>query len=150
MGAGTVARGRAAAGLALVVLAAACAETRMSARGAHVPVLVGPVACIGCAAAPPPQPGPVVVRDSASVRTWTGAPGPVNLWAQATVRPSLAGKADRLVGAACRGEARVTRLTARAFGVGALVYFDYLVQIDVEAVPSSLPREQCPVLVEGR
>ena len=129
--------------VASAALSAGCESTTMSARRTTVPVLVGPVACIGCGPSAVP-PGQDWLTDTSKYTYTLASGGNVAAWEKETHYRALARKVEAVAGKRCRGEIRVTRLGASTFGVFALVVAVYQVEIDVEGVPVSLPAGSCP------
>src|SRR5262245_50414558 len=99
----------------VALLSAGCMTAALSAPRARVPILIGPVACIGCAAAPPPAVSdPAPIQDGATQYSMSGV----------NEMPATSGgryakldtKAEAAVPDPCRGEVRLSRVSATAFG----------------------------------
>jgi hypothetical protein len=64
-------------------------------------------------------------------------------WSLESKPPKLGTKAIMAVAASCRGEVRIARVDATAFGVFALFFGMYQAKLEIDAVPLSQPREAC-------
>ncbi len=118
--------------LASPLLATGCLSTSMGASFARVPVLVGPVACIGCeAGAVAPDPTETrTIEDVANLHSTT-----VMLFGTATTTlggdaPELDLKATDLLADRCREEIQLSAIKASSFGINAFVV--YRTDVDVE------------------
>jgi hypothetical protein len=128
---------------ALAVLAGGCEGTTMSAEGARVPVLVGPVACIGCAPAPTPVwRGPPLEEEVYYHYLLTGGAGG-SFRSREWKKPSLAHNASRVVTNPCLADMHVGKIAASAFGVAGLIIWTQRVSIEVEATPARVPHGWC-------
>jgi len=127
------------------VLAPSCAgSATMSTRMTRAPMLLGPVACIGCPASPPPQwngPPPIVVPSTATAMA-AGGYG-VTTGSVSHVRPTIGRGIGRFVSDPCRAEVRVSRLSATAYGVFALVFAMGKVEMTLEGYPVDVPSGTC-------
>jgi len=112
--------------------------------GGHVPVpiLLGPVRCIGCEPSVPPS-AAARFQDEAHYQYMIGGGGYATAWEKEKARSVLGRKAFDAVGRSCRGELRVTRLKATTFNVYALALALYRVEVDLEAIATVMPREAC-------
>ena len=112
--------------------------------GGHVPVpiLLGPVRCIGCEPSAPP-PAAASFQDEAHYQYMIGGGAYSTAWQKEKARSMLARKAFAAVGRSCQGELRVTLLKASAFDVYALAFALYRVEVDLEAIATVMPREAC-------
>lgn len=127
---------------AAILAGAGCQATTMSAASARVPILVGPVACIGCGATPvPPPAGPAPLVDSSSYRLMAS---PYS-WATTRVRPMIGRKTQDLPADSCRVNVQVSGLRATARGVWALFFAMTWVEVEVQAVPMIVPGASCYV-----
>jgi len=115
-------------------LSVGCATTRTSAPQTVVPVLIGPVACIGCPAAPPIARGAPVADN---VNHWGGViliPFVGDQDLHIAKPPQIDAKVANIVPDPCLGEVRITRLAAKSIGVGALLVWSAEEKIEVEGV----------------
>jgi len=120
-----------------------CQATTMTAQGAPVPVLIGPVACIGCSPAPPAGPALARVQDRSLCRTMVaGGYGATNSTWEKT-RPTLARKVAAVVRDPCRIDVHVSRLTAGALGVFALVFGMTSVDVQIDATANLVANGTC-------
>jgi hypothetical protein len=109
-----------AAGLALV--SGGCASVELDGRLAHVPILLGPVKCIGC------RPGDVrgvaaAPFSSEAATTITGfAGGHQSALINSAQESSLAALADSSVPSACVGEIHLGEVKASVFHIESIVY----------------------------
>ena len=112
--------------------------------GGHVPVpiLLGPVRCIGCEPSAPP-PAAATFQDEAHYQYMIGGGAYSTAWEKEKARSALGRKAFAAVGRSCQGELRVTLLKASAFDVYALAFALYRVEVDLEAIAAVMPREAC-------
>jgi hypothetical protein len=130
---------------AMLLLACAfggCEATMMTGGHVAVPILLGPVRCIGCEASAPP-PGAASFEHTAHYQYMIGGGAYGSAWQKEKTRPMLGRKAFAAVGRSCKGELRITHLKASAFDVYALVFALYRVEIDLEAIATVMPREAC-------
>jgi hypothetical protein len=133
----------------LILLAAALAgncagSTTMSTRMTRVPMLLGPVACIGCPPSPAPQwngPPPIVVPSAATVMASGG--GGITTRSDSHIRPTIGLGIGSFVPDPCRADVRVSRLSASAYGVFALFFFMSKVEMTLEGYPLELPSGSC-------
>ncbi len=119
-----------------------CEATTMTGGHVPVPILLGPVACIGCAPSPPP-PTNTPIADETHYEYLLGSGPTGTAWSKETRRTMLGQKAFEAAGNKCRGELRVTRLAASAFDIFAFALAFYKVAIEVEAVATAVPQETC-------
>lgn len=130
--------------LALAVVLAAvpglgCEATTQTAQGAPVPVLIGPVACIGCAPAAPAGSALASIQDRALARNMVG--GSNGVWEKS--RPNFARKIAALVRDPCRIDVHVSRLSAGAVGVFALFFGMVSVDVQVDATANLVANGTC-------
>jgi hypothetical protein len=112
-----------------------CATTRTSAAQTLVPVLVGPVACIGCPVAPPNPAGGPPIADNTN--HWGGVlliPFVGDSDLHLGKPPQIDGKIAAIVPDPCTGEVRITRLAAKSIGVGAVLVWSAEEKIEVQGV----------------
>lgn len=115
----------------------------MSAEGTRVPLLVGPVACIGCAPAPAPVwSGPALKEETFYQYTMAGGPG-VTSNQKAWRRPTLARSANRVILDPCIGEMHIRQLAASSLGVAGLFIWLQKVAVEVEATPARVLNGWC-------
>lgn len=97
-----------------------CASAELQATSGHVPVLLGPVACIGCksGAAGPAQDRPFDVEVATTI---TGIFGQSALISSAQ-GGSIGELADASVGDLCTGEIRLDSIKASVFHIETFVY----------------------------
>jgi hypothetical protein len=122
-----------------------CATTHMTAPEAPVPVLVGPVACIGCPATPPPAGQGPLVSDVA--KTWGGTfvlPFLGDTELHVNKPAQLGSKAGQSSPDVCRTDARVTRIKATSFGLFAFVVVSVEDRVEVDAALVQVPNGNCP------
>jgi hypothetical protein len=128
------------AGATVVLSGLGCQATTMSAASAGTPILIGPIACIGCAPTQPPSlSGEVPVVDSSSIQ-FMAAP---NAWAWTRVRPSMGRKTQDRVADRCRVDFQISSLHARAYGVWALFFAMTSVEVEVRATPRAVAGGSC-------
>src|SRR5437879_6288699 len=96
--------------------AAGCRAATYSASHAVAPVLVGPVACIGCEPTPPPRAASGDFADHALVEDWGGGGGGSSSSGHRTDFPLLVLKAGALVRDACLGQIQVSRTHVVSYG----------------------------------
>ncbi len=111
----------------------------MSAEGAPVPVLIGPVACVGCSAGSPPGPGLATIQDRSLARVMAGGYSSASEKGRAT----LGRKVAAVVRDRCRIDVRVSKLQAHAVGVFALFFGMTSVEVQVEAMATLVPNGSC-------
>ena len=128
-----------------VLLAASCTgSATMSTRMTRAPMLLGPVACIGCPPSPRPQwdgPPPIVVPATANLMA-SGGLG-VTATSANSVRPAIGRGIERYVPNPCRADVRVSRLSAKAYGLFALLFAMSTVDIVLEGYPTEVPSGTC-------
>jgi hypothetical protein len=119
-----------------------CEATTMTGGHVPVPILLGPVRCIGCEPSPP---APVAARFQEEVhyQYMVGGGAAAVGWEKERARPTLARTAFAAVGRSCRGELRITRLRASAFDIYALLFALYRVRVELEAIVPVVPRDAC-------
>src|SRR5262245_51206028 len=112
-----------AASLVVSVASGACMSAALTAPRARVPILIGPVGCIGCAPAPVPE--QEIVVDNAN--RWSMV---IGNWgnARAGKAPQLDAKAELAVPDPCRGQVRLSKV--RASSVGSIAHFSVSVQVE--------------------
>jgi len=122
----------------------ACATTDMTASEAPVPVLVGPVPCIGC----PPTPTPPGPRINDATHRWGGSfvvPFFGDQEAHTAKPPQIGMKAGQASPTdACRTDVRITRIAASSFGITAFVLFSLEQRVEVDAGIVPVPNGNCP------
>jgi hypothetical protein len=128
---------------ALAALAGGCEGTMMSAGVTRVPLLVGPVACIGCAPAPAPAWNGRPFADDVYFRGMFAGGATGTMWSEEWKRPTLGPNADRVVRNPCVAQLHVSKIAASSFGVGALLFWMHSVAIEVEATPARVPNGSC-------
>jgi hypothetical protein len=101
-----------------------CIMTTMTATSARVPVLLGPVPCIACLAAPTPKvPAIASVTDTADHRSgYAWVPflnGDVGF--SADDAPVVGLKVDTLTSDVCNADLRISRVNVRSNGLTALI-----------------------------
>ncbi len=126
-----------------MALAGGCEGTMMSAGTTRVPLLVGPVACIGCAPAPVPAWKGPPLAEEVYFRGMFAAGGRSAMWSKDWKQPTLERNADRVVRNPCLAELHVSKIAASSFGVGALIFWMHSVAIEVEATPARVPNGSC-------
>jgi hypothetical protein len=114
----------------------------MSARRTNVPVLLGPVACIGCGPTAVP-PGRSWLEDRSEFSYMLAGSGNMTAWSKEAQYRALSRKVETAAGKLCRGEVRVTSIDAGTYSVVTLVINRYHVEIDVKGVPLSMPPRMC-------
>jgi hypothetical protein len=116
--------------LALGVLAAcipslACVATSVMTATTQTPVLIGPVACIGCrAGAAPPQTTAAIADSAVHTSGYVTLPriGDVGFFGDTPA--TIDAKAFALAPDPCTADVHLSKITAGSFGVVALVYAD--------------------------
>ena len=124
-----------------------CEATTMSAQGAPVPVLVGPVACIGCApSASEPMPNGIRIEDRSMARYMAGGGSTVtaSVWQKGV--STLGHKVAAVVRDPCRIDIRVSKLTASGLGVFAVAFAMATVDVQVDATTAVVANGSCPPL----
>lgn len=105
-------------------------QVTMSAPQVQSPVLVGPVACIGC---PPRKSASEAPFADSSISYYQSAGGiSVTTWERKRTSPGI-GRTVGLVPDPCRADIHVSRLYSRAYGTYALIYGRSAIEIDLEA-----------------
>jgi hypothetical protein len=132
-------------GLALAFALGGCVSTSMSAAEVRVPVLLGPVPCLGCAADTRVPPALLVSRVSAEARSF-GVFIPVGQgvgWGDAS---DVGISADRLLfGTPCDDDVRLSNLSAHAWQVTVpIFYFFYDLSVQAETSTLKVPGASCP------
>lgn len=125
-----------------VATSSGCEATSMSAGHVPIPILIGPVRCIGCEPQAPPA-GSVRIKDEARYTYMIGGGVGVTTWSREAGRSTIARKAHAAVGKSCAGELRVLLLEASAFSVYALIFAMYQVKVELVATPTVMPPEVC-------
>jgi hypothetical protein len=129
--------------IALLLITTGCAATSMTAERTRVPILLGPVACIGCPAVPAPAvPYAAPISDTAS--HWGGTVtffGSTDI--SANVTPRIDAKVDAAVPDPCAGEVYISRLKASSFSIFAFLFVTSEEKVEVQAVASPLARGMC-------
>jgi hypothetical protein len=116
----------------------------MHAYEARVPVLVGPIPCIGCAPAPPP-PGPPQIKDESRASFFGASSSGMNSPRISYVevrdaQPTITSQTHAAFPDPCRADVRVTKIDASALGFDfGFVYAEVVVAL--QAVVSS---QVCP------
>jgi hypothetical protein len=121
------------------VPALGCQATTLTAHGAPVPVLIGPVACIGCAPGVPVGPVLAPIEDRALARNMAG--GSNAMWEK--TRPNFARKIAAVVRNPCRVDVHVSQLRAGAVGVFALFFGMTSVDVQVTATANLVANGTC-------
>ena len=111
----------------------------MSADGAPVPVLIGPVACVGCSGGSPAGPVLATIQDRSVARVMAG--GSNGAWEKG--RATFGRKVAAVVRDRCRIDVHVSRLNANAVGVFALFFGMTSVEVQVDAVATLVPNGSC-------
>jgi hypothetical protein len=128
--------------VAVAILGAGCQATTMSAGSARMPVLIGPVACIGCAPSPtaaPPVTGAGMLVDSSSFKYMAAA----YAWSWTRVQPKIGRKTQAVPADPCSVNVHVAGLRASAFGVWALFFAMTSVEVEVHAIPMTVAGGSC-------
>ena len=127
-----------------------CVSTSMSAAEVRVPVLLGPVPCIGCAAgARLPVASPVghVANGEAALGIFLFIITPLGIFpASAGATESRAISPDRLLyWTACHDDVQLNNLRARAWQATVpIFYFQYEVVVEADATEVVVPGASCP------
>jgi hypothetical protein len=126
------------------VLSEGCGTTTvMSAPAVRTAVLLGPVACIGCAPTTAAVPLGPPITDS-SLTSYMGAGGAgMYAWERKRVAPSLDVTLSRVVRDPCRADLRISRLRAGAYGLFALFVVKFNVSVDLESAAVAVPGGSC-------
>jgi hypothetical protein len=138
-----------AACVALALVFAGCVSTSMSAAQLKVPVLLGPVPCLGCAAAPPAPPAaPVshVASGGAALGFLLFLITPLGIVpTSAGESESLGISLDRLLyWTRCGNDIRLSNLRARAWQATVpIFYFQYEVAIEADAAETAVTGGSC-------
>jgi hypothetical protein len=138
--------GAAALALTSTVTFGGCVSTSMSAAEVRVPVLLGPVPCIGCAAEarlPAPMPTARVVGRRRSYSFWI-PPFPFGFADDSQLGIS----ADRLLAwTSCLHDLQLSDVRAHSWQVTVpLLFYIYDVFIEADATEVSVPGASCPSL----
>jgi hypothetical protein len=140
-------RSRLAGAVLLLSLASAvgCAMTTMTASSARVPVLVGPVACIGCSVASSPAlPHGAPISDRTHNRyghMWLPYLGDGGFFGASP--PQIDLKSELMAPDACKGEIRVSALRVESFGVEAFLYGKAEQTVDLTGDVLGVPSGAC-------
>ena len=133
---------------AIVLLSCAssvgCGMTMMTASSARVPVLVGPVACIGCSAASSPGPHGAPISDSARSsygHMWLPYLGDGGF--SGASAPQLDLKAESMAPDACKGEIRVSSIRVESYGAEAFFYGKSEQDVDLTGEVLAVPGGVC-------
>ena len=122
-----------------------CAAIAMTASSARLPVLVGPVACIGCSAASSPEiPRGAPISDSVRSRSghlWVPYLGDTGFFGANP--PQIDLKAEAMAPDPCKGEIRVSALRVESFGVEALLYGKAEQTVDLIGEVLAVPSGTC-------
>src|SRR5262245_38718230 len=124
------------ASLLVAVSSSGCLTAALTAPRARVPILIGPVACIGCA--PAPAPAQEVLSETAHRWSLLGFGGSGS--AGGARASQLDGHAEAWVPDPCHGQVRLSRVTASS--VGSISHFS--VSVHVEGGPELVPAGSCP------
>jgi hypothetical protein len=130
--------------LVAAVLSEGCGTTTvMSEPAVRTAVLLGPVACIGCAPAIAAVPlGPPITDSSLTSYMGGGGVG-IYAWERKRVAPSLDLTLSRAVRDPCRADLRISRLRAGAYGLFALFVVKFNVSVDLESAAVAVPSGSC-------
>lgn len=130
------------AGLAVQAMLG-CASTTMSAADARVPVLLGPIPCIGCTAgsAETSAPASMVARSSARHYVCLLCPGSIN----SLESTSFTSEADHLGVAACGGSLALSELQVETWTLSVPPFvLAHERTIDGEVRPVRMKSPACP------
>jgi hypothetical protein len=128
-------------------LGAGCVAASMSARHARAPVLLDPVACIGCS--PTPEPAPAASPGAAPITDVT------DRWSSTTYvlysaissgggkAPELDLKTERALDDVCRSDVRLAKIHATSFGIDAFLFFRTSASIEVQGFPNPVGAGVC-------
>ena len=129
--------------IAFLLMTTGCISTSMTAGRTRVPILLGPVACIGCSAVPAPA-GPYAAPISDTASHWHGT---VSLFGTADVggqvTPQIDAKVDAVVPDPCAGEVYLSRLKASSFSIFAFLVVTSEEKVEIEAAAAPLARGMC-------
>ena len=134
---------------ALAVVLGGCDWTSMTASDMREPVLLGPVACIGCAAKPPDRTGAPASHIGAHRHTevrveyfWVYASG------VAAESHPIGVDLDRVMyWTPCTDDVHLSKVRARAWQTTIpLFYFRSDVSVEADATPIPVPGGKCPPL----
>jgi hypothetical protein len=129
--------------LALAMAEQGCARVELEGRAGHIPVLLGPVACIGCgpSTARAPNAQPFDVEVSNTITGISGNSGGVffNSGQDATMGQA----ADASVYNLCTGEIRLHTIKASVFHIDALAYSRESYYIGVKGHVVAVPAGVC-------
>ena len=131
----SIGRAAFAASLLAAVVCGGCKSVALNAPRARVPILVGPVGCIGCAPAPVPE--QTTVNETAN--RWSLLGFRAMGTAGGARFSQLDGKAEAAVPDPCRGQVRLSRI--RASSTGSIGHFS--VSVHVEGGPEFVPAGTC-------
>jgi hypothetical protein len=126
----------------LLASSAGCAVTSLTARNARVPVLVGPVACIGCPPVAPTGAEPAAfIADTVSHRSgYMASPfGQIDFGDSTDPRLNIESAASD----PCVAEIHVTKLDARSFAVTAFVFGEVAQTVTSAALVAPVPSGTC-------
>jgi hypothetical protein len=129
---------------------AGCVSTSMSAAQLRVPVLLGPVPCLGCAAvsrAPSAAPVSHVASGDAALGIFLFLVTPVGIVpTSAGERESLGISPDRLLyWTRCGNDLQLSNLRVRAWQATVpIFYFQYEVAIEADAAEMAVTGGSCP------
>jgi hypothetical protein len=113
----------------------------MSAPSVRSAVLLGPVACIGCAPAPIVPSGPAFADSSGSRYMVSGGTFVV---AQSSRKAAAIGQlAPQAVRDSCRADIHLSSLRVHAFAIWALALYWASVEVELEAAPVEVPAGVC-------
>jgi hypothetical protein len=125
---------------------AGCATTTMTAVGARVPVLVGPVACIGCVAGPPVATiaGSAPISDTAVHRAgYVTLPRIGNVDFFGDDPPAIILKANGLAADPCETDVQLSTIKVESFGIVAFVYAKAEQTVNVTGLVRPVPGGSC-------
>ena len=129
--------------LPLMTGALGCASAELQATSGHVPVLLGPVACIGCkpGAAGPAQERPFDVEVATTI---TGISGQSSSALISSIQGGSIGEvADSSVGDLCTGEIRLDSIKASVFHIETFVYSRASYYVGASGHAVTVPRGVC-------
>ena len=122
-----------------------CGMTTMTASSARVPVLVGPVACIGCSVASSPElPRGAPISDSTRSsygHMWLPYLGDGGF--SGASLPQLDLKAESMAPDACKGEIRVSSIRVESYGAEAFFYGKSEQAVDLSGEVLAVPSGVC-------
>ena len=129
----------------VALLAPACLSTTQTAHHARAPVLLGPVACVGCAPRQARQPpAPPTLSDTSSFWSW-GVP-PVN----ATGFGGSPSRLDLQLGNLsdpCHQEVVLRAVQTESFGMDALVFWKMTSSVEVTGDHTAVPGGSCDMSI---